>query len=56
MRIINRGRGSYKTVMLISTAYVMGKPIIVSNLYQKNCVLKTARQMGVDKDKSMVNG
>ena len=32
MRIINRGRGTGKTAMLISTAYVTGKPIITSTM------------------------
>lgn len=36
MRIINRGRGTGKTAMLISTAYVTGKPIITSTMNTKN--------------------
>ena len=47
MRIINRGRGTGKTTMLVSTAYVTGKPIITSTMSNKNSLMDTARRMGV---------
>ena len=47
MRIINRGRGTGKTAMLISTAYVTGKPIITSTMNNKNNLMSMAEKMGV---------
>jgi hypothetical protein len=47
MRIINRGRGTGKTAMLISTAYVTGKPIITSTMNTKNSLLDMAERMGI---------
>lgn len=47
MRIINRGRGTGKTTMLISTAYVTGKPIITSTMSNKNNLMDTAKTMGI---------
>ena len=47
MRIINRGRGTGKTAMLISTAYVTGKPIITSTMNNKNSLLDMAERMGI---------
>lgn len=45
MRIINRGRGTGKTAMLISTAYVTGKPIITSTTSNKNNLMNMAKTM-----------
>ncbi|RHQ81945.1 hypothetical protein [Clostridium sp. AF22-10] len=45
MRIINRGRGTGKTAMLISTAYVTGKPIITSTKSNKNSLMDMAKTM-----------
>ena len=47
MRIINRGCGTGKTAMLISTAYVTGKPIITSTMNNKNNLLDMAEKMGI---------
>lgn len=47
MRIINRGRGTGKTAMLISTAYVTGKPIITSTMNNKNSLMDMAKAMDV---------
>ena len=47
MRIINRGRGTGKTTMLISTAYVTGKPIITSTMNNKNNLMSMAEKMGI---------
>lgn len=47
MRIINRGRGTGKTAMLISTAYVTGKPIITSTMRNKNNLMSMAEKMGI---------
>ena len=47
MRIINRGRGTGKTTMLVSTAYVTGKPIITSTMSNKNNLMDTAKTMGI---------
>ena len=47
MRIINRGRGTGKTAMLISTAYVTGKPIITSTMNNKNSLLDMAEKMSI---------
>ena len=47
MRIINRGRGTGKTAMLISTAYVTGKPIITSTMNNKNNLMSMAEKMGI---------
>ena len=47
MRIINRGRGTCKTSMLISTAYVTWKPIITSTMNNKNNLLDMAERMGI---------
>ena len=47
MRIINRGRGTGKTAMLISTAYVTGKPIVTSTMNTKNSFLDMAERMGI---------
>lgn len=45
MRIINRGRGTGKTAILISTAYVTGKPIITSTMDTKNSLMSMAEKM-----------
>lgn len=47
MRIINRGRGTGKTAMLISTAYVTGKPIITYTINSKNNLINMAKAMGM---------
>ena len=47
MRIINRGRRTGKTAMLISAAYVTGKPIITSTMNTKNSLLDMAERMGI---------
>ena len=47
MRIINRGRGTGKTAMLISTAYVTGKPIITYTMNNKNNLMSMAEKMGI---------
>lgn len=47
MRIINRGRGTGKTAMLNSTAYVTGKPIITSTMNNKNSLMDMAKAMDV---------
>lgn len=47
MRIINRGRGTGKTAMLISTAYVTGKPIITYTMNNKNSLMSMAEKMGI---------
>lgn len=47
MKIINRGRGTGKTAMLISTAYVTGNPIITYTMSNKNNLMDTAKKMGV---------
>lgn len=47
MKIINRGRGTGKTTMLISTAYVTGKPIITSTMNNKNNLMNMAEKMGI---------
>lgn len=47
MRIINRERGTGKTAMLISTAYVTGKPIITSTMNNKNSLMNMAKAMGM---------
>lgn len=47
MRIINRGRGTGKTAMLISTAYVTGKPIVTSTMNNKNSLMSMAEKMGI---------
>lgn len=47
MRIINRGRGTGKTAMLISTAYVTGKPIITLTTSNKNNLMYMAKTMGM---------
>lgn len=44
MRIINRGRNTGKTAMLISTAYVTGKPIIMSTMNNKNNLMSMAEK------------
>ena len=45
MRIINRGRGTGKTAILISAAYVTGKPIITSTMNTKNSLLDRQREL-----------
>lgn len=47
MKIINRGRGTGKTAMLISTAYVTGNPIITYTMRNKNNLIDTAKTMGI---------
>ena len=47
MRIINRGRGTGKTAILISAAYVTGKPIITYTINNKNSLLDMAEKMGI---------
>lgn len=47
MRIINRERGTGKTAILISTAYVTGKPIITSTMNNKNSLMGMAKAMGM---------
>ena len=47
MRIINRGRATGKTAMLISAAYVTGKPIITSTMNNKNNLMDMAQKMGM---------
>ena len=47
MRIINRGRATGKTAMLISTAYVTGKPIVTSTMNNKNSLMSMAEKMGI---------
>ena len=47
MRIINRGRGTGKTAILISAAYVTGKPIITYTMNNKNSLLDMAERMGI---------
>lgn len=47
MKIINRGRETGKTTMLISTAYVTGKPIITYTMNNKNHLMSMAKKMGV---------
>ena len=47
MKIINRGRGTGKTSMLISTAYVTGDPIITYTMRNKNNLIFTAKTMGM---------
>ena len=42
MKIINRERGTGKTAMLISTAYVTGNTIITSTMNNKNNLLDMA--------------
>lgn len=46
MRFINRARGTGKTSMLISTAYVMNIPIIVISEATKKYVIETSKKMG----------
>lgn len=48
MKIINRGRRSGKTLMMIHTAYVTGCPIIVYNEQRANQILKQATDLGCD--------
>lgn len=48
MRIINRGRGNGKTLMLIHTSYVTGIPIVVSTEAAKEDVLRTANKINCD--------
>ena len=47
MRIINRGRGSGKTTMLVYTAYITGCPIIVYTEISKSYVLEIAKKMDI---------
>ena len=47
MRIINRRRNTGKTSMLISAAYVTGKPIITSTINSKNNLMHMAKTMGI---------
>lgn len=47
MKIINRGHGTGKTAMLISTAYVTEKPIITPTMNNKNSLLDMAERMGI---------
>lgn len=47
MKIINRGRGTGKTAMLISAAYVTGKPIITSTMNNKDNLMNMAKTMGM---------
>lgn len=47
MKIINRGRGTGKTAMLISTAYATGDPIITYTMRNKNNLIDTAKTMGM---------
>ena len=47
MKIINRERGTGKTAMLISTAYVTGNPIITFTMNNKNNLLDMAERMGM---------
>ena len=47
MRIINRRRNTGKTSMLISAAYVTGKPIITSTINSKNNLIHMAKTMGI---------
>ena len=47
MKIINRGPGTGKTAMLISTAYVTGDPIITYTMNNKNNLMDTAKKMGM---------
>ena len=46
MKIINRGRRSGKTTMMIHTSYVMGCPILVYNQPRAEQVLAQAKQLG----------
>lgn len=46
MKIINRERGTGKTTMLISTAYVTGKPIITYTMNNKNHLMSMAKKNG----------
>lgn len=48
MRLINRGRGTGKTTMMIHTAYVTGYPIIVTTHTRKDYVLQQAHEMNCD--------
>lgn len=47
MKIINRGRGTGKTSMLVATAYMTGMPIITSTNVHKRAILDTARKMNI---------
>lgn len=47
MRIINRGRGTGKTSMLVATAYMTGMPIITSTNTHKRAILDTAHKMNI---------
>lgn len=47
MRIINRSRGTGKTVMLVYTAYITGHPIIVPTETSKTYALEVAKNMDV---------
>lgn len=48
MKIINRGRGTGKTVMLIHSAYITGASIIVFDNSMKEHVLRTAKDIGCE--------
>lgn len=48
MRFINKGRGTGKTTMMISTAYATGYPIIVTTHIRKDYVLQQAHEMNCD--------
>ena len=46
MKIINRGRGTGKTAMLISTAYVTGDPIITYTMRNKKQSYRHSKDNG----------
>lgn len=48
MRIINRGRGTGKTSMLVSTAYVTDTPIVVATESAKDDAFQTAKKLGIN--------
>ena len=48
MRIINKPRGSGKTTMLLNTASVIGRPIIVSTKQRKEHIMGMAKHLNLD--------
>lgn len=50
MRIINRGRRTGKTTMLIYSAYTTGSPIIVYDSARARSVKAQAKELGCDID------
>ena len=50
MKIINRERGTGKTAMLISTAYVTGNPIITFTMNNQNNLLDMAERIMIIAD------